>query len=68
MNDGTLRKPRERTCELCGRQEKWGDEADAWQVVREDGEPVVGDLYCIHEWDINGDFVPVEEPADAVDV
>lgn len=68
MCDGTLRTPRERTCELCGRKERWDDEADAWQVVHEDGDPAVGNLYCIHEWDINGAFIPVEESADAVDV
>jgi hypothetical protein len=61
MNDGTIRKPRDRTCELCGRQEQWNDEADTWQVVREDDEPLIGDRYCIHEWDINGAFVPIED-------
>jgi hypothetical protein len=65
--DATLRKPRERSCELCGRAEQWDDDVDAWQIVREDGEPLVGDRYCIHEWDINGAFVPIENGHDTAD-
>jgi len=56
-----LRTPEDRTCERCGREETW-DEADrVWRIVREDGERVVGDPYCIHEWDITGEFTPIEE-------
>jgi hypothetical protein len=62
MNDATLRRPTDRTCELCGRTEQWDTDSDAWRVVREDGDPQVGELYCIHEWDINGTFVPIENP------
>lgn len=67
MDDETLRKPRERSCELCGREEHWSDEEDIWTVVRRDGEPVVGNLHCIHEWDINGSFIPIEEPVNPAD-
>ncbi|SDM78255.1 hypothetical protein SAMN04487949_2582 [Halogranum gelatinilyticum] len=59
MSDVRLRKPTERTCERCGRQEQWS--ADSWRVVEEDGERLVGSLYCIHEWDIDGSFLPFEE-------
>jgi len=45
--------PRERECELCGREERWDDDADGWRI---EDEP--GDVYCIHEWDINGSFTP----------
>ena len=52
----TITPPRERECELCGREERWDDDADGWQI---DGEP--GDVYCIHEWDINGTFTPLSK-------
>jgi len=51
-----LRKPTERICESCGRTEVWNDDADTWRV---DDDP--GNVYCVHEWDINGNFLPVEE-------
>lgn len=53
-----LRRPDERTCEVCGRREAWDGAADAWTVEE------VGNVYCLHEWDINGDFLPFEEPDD----
>jgi len=53
---GELRKPTRRRCELCGREEVWDDATTVWRV---DDEP--GDLYCIHEWDINGSFLPYEK-------
>ncbi|WP_435094006.1 HEWD family protein [Halorubrum sp. N11] len=52
----TITPPRERECELCGREERWDDDADGWRI---DGEP--GEVYCIHEWDINGTFTPLSE-------
>ncbi|MFO8114625.1 MAG: HEWD family protein [Halorubrum sp.] len=52
----TITPPRERECELCGRRERWNDEAVGWQI---DDEP--GEVYCIHEWDINGTFAPLRE-------
>ena len=48
-----LRHPSKRTCECCGRSERWATEG--WQV-----NGSLGDPYCIHEWDINGSFVPFE--------
>jgi hypothetical protein len=53
MSD-VLRTPERRVCERCGRTERHGEESGGWQVVTD------GDLYCIHEWDIDGDFVPVQ--------
>lgn len=51
-----IRRPDRRECECCGRVEEWSEEADAWRVA--DG---TGDVYCIHEWDINGTFLPFEQ-------
>jgi len=47
-----LRRPTERTCERCGRHEEWDERT--WRVV------ACGDPFCVHEWDIDGSFVPLE--------
>jgi len=52
----TISPPTERTCELCGRVERWDPDVEGWRI---DEEP--GDVYCIHDWDINGSYVPFEE-------
>lgn len=46
-----LRRPGERTCERCTRHEEWDD--GSWRVVD------AGDVFCVHEWDIDGSFVPL---------
>ncbi|MFB6176720.1 MAG: HEWD family protein [Halobaculum sp.] len=51
----SIRQPSERLCERCGRREEWNDADETWRV---DGDS--GTAYCIHEWDINGSFLPVE--------
>jgi len=53
-----LRKPTRRECRRCGRTERWDDEAETWALARADGEALVGRVYCVHEWDINGQFAP----------
>ena len=58
--DATIRKPTERECEKCGRGEVWNDATGTWRVAVDDGNRRVGEVYCIHEWDINGTFVPIE--------
>lgn len=45
--------PDERTCEECGRTDRWDDDRENW-VIDDDGDP-----YCLHEWDINGTYDPV---------
>lgn len=50
-----IRKPTRRVCEYCGRVEAYDDEVGAWRVEE------VGGPHCIHEWDINGSFVPFED-------
>ncbi len=46
--------PRERECVQCGRQEAWNEGAATWMI---DGD-AVGRVYCVHEWDINGEYSP----------
>ncbi|WP_459822122.1 HEWD family protein [Halorubrum luteum] len=52
----TITPPKERTCELCGRGERWDEEREAWQVADDPGN-----VYCIHEWDVNGSFIPFKK-------
>ena len=61
-----LRTPDERSCELCGRTERWHEDQGVWRVASDD-DPAVGSPYCIHEWDINGSFVPFAERRDAAE-
>jgi len=56
-----VRTPTARVCEICGRSEVWDEDLEAWQLAREDGEKQVGNPHCLHEWDINGTFNPVDE-------
>jgi hypothetical protein len=60
MTEGQLRRPTARACERCGRRERWDERAESWRIVVEDGDRVAGNVYCVHEWDINGRFVPFE--------
>ena len=50
-----LRTPERRICERCGRLERHNEDIGGWRVER------VGDVHCIHEWDIDGTFVPVTD-------
>ncbi|WP_224336124.1 HEWD family protein [Haloprofundus halobius] len=62
MSSGVrLRRPTDRICERCGRREAWSDESESWRVVVDDADgPQAGSVHCIHEWDINGNFLPIE--------
>ncbi|MGM0590534.1 MAG: HEWD family protein [Halobacteriota archaeon] len=60
MTGAKLRKPTKRICELCERREAWDEETGTWRLAA-DGEEQSGSVYCIHEWDINGTFLPFEE-------
>jgi hypothetical protein len=51
----SIRHPSERACERCGRRERWDEAVETWRVAED-----VGIAYCIHEWDINGSFTPLE--------
>ena len=52
-----LRRPTARTCERCGRAKQWNPSTDSWEIA--DDKP--GSIYCIHEWDINGRFMPFDD-------
>jgi hypothetical protein len=52
-----LRTPESRVCERCGRVERHDEEVGGWRAAD------AGDVYCIHEWDIDGEFVPVQDAA-----
>ena len=54
-----VRAPTARSCERCGRSERWDAENEVWRIVSDDGDRQVGNPHCIHEWDINGAFNPV---------
>ena len=60
MATGALRRPKKRVCERCGREEVWNEELETWRIRVIDDDPRVGSAFCIHEWDINGTFVPFE--------
>lgn len=55
-----ITSPIERTCERCGRRDVWDDTDNTWRIEVEDGTKQSGDPHCLHEWDINGTFNPVD--------
>jgi hypothetical protein len=52
----TIVPPRERACERCGRQDVWDETTENWVI-----EDAIGNPFCLHDWDINGSYNPVEE-------
>jgi len=54
MTDVTLSPPTERTCERCGRRDRW-DGTDGHWAVDDPGRP-----YCLHVWDVDGSYNPIE--------
>lgn len=48
--------PTERECERCGRLEVWDDDHGVWTA----SDDKTGSAHCLHEWDINGNYSPVE--------
>lgn len=57
----TIDPPNERVCERCGRQDEWDDQTETWYIVTEDGDKQVGNPHCLHEWDINGNYNPIDQ-------
>ena len=56
--------PRERECERCGRHDVWDRERGAWTIATdEDGNRETGTPHCLHEWDINGSYNPLNGEA-----
>lgn len=58
MGRSSIRTPAKRECEQCGRQEAWDETAQSWTIQWTDAGSAVGNPHCIHEWDINGSFLP----------
>lgn len=56
----TIIPPRERRCERCGRHDVWDETTQTWVAAEVDGEPQRGRPHCLHEWDINGTYNPIE--------
>lgn len=56
----TISPPTERVCERCGRHDVWDEAAENWIIAEADGEKQAGSPTCIHEWDINGQYSPVQ--------
>lgn len=56
----TVTPPKARECEHCGRTDEWNADRGTWTVVFEDGDRLAGDPFCLHEWDINGTYNPLE--------
>jgi hypothetical protein len=57
----TITPPTKRTCERCGRVAVWDETRETWVAAAVDGEQKRGDPHCLHEWDINGTYSPLEE-------
>ena len=53
-----LKPPTERQCLRCGRRDVWDEKSGNW-AIKSEGE--AGKPFCIHEWDINGTYNPIEE-------
>jgi len=53
--------PTERECERCGRREVWDDDRETFVAADVDGSPQRGAAHCLHEWDINGTYNPLQE-------
>ena len=52
--------PSKRVCERCGRKDVWSESEQKWVVAEEDGSKQSGMPHCLHEWDINGSYNPLE--------
>jgi hypothetical protein len=60
-----IEPPTRRTCERCGRTDRWDETVENWIIAEEDDERQTGNKHCIHEWDINGQYNPVSRNANA---
>lgn len=52
--------PSARVCTRCGREDRWDDDLENWVIEIEDGRRLTGRSHCVHEWDINGSYNPVD--------
>ncbi len=52
--------PKRRECERCGRVDVWDEASENWTIAEADGDKQAGTASCIHEWDINGEYNPLD--------
>ena len=57
----TINPPTERSCERCGRRERWDEQKQTFVTREENGRVERGEPHCLHEWDINGKYNPLQE-------
>tara|TARA_Y100000817_G_scaffold286870_1_gene255020 strand:+ start:1348 stop:1542 length:195 start_codon:yes stop_codon:yes gene_type:complete len=46
--------PTDRKCILCERVEEWDGETSNWEIGEINGKEMIGEKFCMHEWDITG--------------
>ena len=46
--------PTDRKCILCERVEESDGETSNWEIGEINGKEMVGEKFCMHEWDITG--------------
>jgi hypothetical protein len=56
-----INPPTERTCERCGRMEVWSETEQTFVAGTVDGQKRRGEPHCLHEWDINGEYNPLQD-------
>jgi len=56
----TIVPPKRRSCERCGRVERFDEDRTSWVAVTVDGERRRGKPHCVHEWDITGTYNPLK--------
>jgi len=58
-----INPPHERCCKRCDRVEVWDDEQMVWVAKRVETARRRGTPYCVHEWDITGNYSPLTDDA-----
>jgi hypothetical protein len=56
----TINPPTERICERCGREDVWDAEKQTFVARENNGATERGNPHCLHEWDINGKYNPLQ--------
>lgn len=60
MAEREVHPPRERECMRCGRRDVLDEDTGHWQIATVDGDKRAGDPFCIHEWDVTGNYNPFD--------
>ena len=56
----TINPPTERICERCGREDVWDEQKQTFVARTDNGASEPGNPHCLHEWDINGKYNPLQ--------